>query len=183
MRVSRKNVTSATHAIPEIQFEDQELTSFGGLVMLQALLRDADLRARLRATVRHLPSSGGYCASRILLLMIVHLFIGWRRLRDLDYYCADPLVKRVVGLERMPSVSTLSRRLTEFDGRAVDNIRGLLRSLVAERAIAASPRRLTLDFDGSVISTKARGIEGTAVGYNTKSKGSRSYYGCRSVLT
>jgi hypothetical protein len=150
--------------------------------MLQALLRDADLRARLRATVRHLPSSGGYCASRILLLMIVHLFIGWRRLRDLDYYCADPLVKRVVGLERMPSVSTLSRRLTEFDGRAVDNIRGLLRSLVAERAIAASPRRLTLDFDGSVISTKARGIEGTAVGYNTKSKGSRSYYPLFAVM-
>ena len=39
MRVSRKAVTSATHAIPEIHFEEQELTSFGGLVMLQALLR------------------------------------------------------------------------------------------------------------------------------------------------
>ena len=176
MRVSRKDVASATHAIPEIRFEEQQLTSFGGLVMLQVLLQQLGFRSRLRATVQHLPSSGGYCASRILLLMIVHLFIGWRRLRDLDYYCTDPLVKRVVGLDRMPNVSTVSRRLAEFDDRSVDGLRSLLRGLVAERAIAASPRRLTLDFDGSVISTKARGIEGTATGYNGKGKGSRSYY-------
>jgi hypothetical protein len=35
---------------------------------------------------------------------------------------------------------------------------------------------LTIDFDGSVLSTKARRIEGTAVGYNSKHKGARSYY-------
>lgn len=182
MRVSRKDVTSATHAIPEIRFEEQELTSFGGLVMLQALLRETDLRSRLRSAVTHLSSSTGYCASRIVLLLIVHLFIGWRRLRDLDYYRTDPLVKRVVGLDRMPDVSTVSRRLTEFDERSVTNLRGLLRGIVAERAIAASPRRLTMDFDGSVITTKARGIEGTAVGYNSKSKGSRSYYPLFAVM-
>jgi hypothetical protein len=182
MRVSRKDVTSATHAIPEIRFEEQDLTSFGGLVMLQALLQETGLRSRLRATVRHLQSSNGYCASRIVLLMIVHLFLGWRRLRDLDYYRTDPLVKHVVGLDRMPDVSTLSRRLTEFDDLAVDNLRGLLRGIVGERAIAASPKRLTLDFDGSVISTKARGIEGTAVGYNAKAKGSRSYYPLFAVM-
>ena len=60
MRVSRKDVTSATHAIPEIRFEEQELTSFGGLVMLQTLLQEIGLRSRLRAAVRHLPSSSGY---------------------------------------------------------------------------------------------------------------------------
>ncbi len=182
MRVSRKSVASARHAVPEIRFEEQELTSFGGLVILQALLEELGLRSRLRAAVGHLSSGCGYCASRITLLMIVHLFIGFRRLRDLDYYSTDPLVKRVVGLDRMPNVSTLSRRLTEFDGHAVDNLRGLLRGLVAERAIAASPRRLTMDFDGSVISTKARGIEGTAIGYNPKSKGSRSYYPLFAVM-
>lgn len=59
MRVSRKDVTSATHAIPEVRFEEQELTSFGGLVMLQALLRETDLRARLRAAVGHLSAGSG----------------------------------------------------------------------------------------------------------------------------
>jgi hypothetical protein len=182
MRLSRKQVSSASHALPEVRFEDQELTSFGGLVLLQSLFGRLNLRSRLRAAVRHLPSSGGYCASRIVLLLVVHLALGWRRLRDLDYYRADPLVKRVVGLDRLPDVSTISRRLTEFDGRSIDNLRGLLREIVAKRAVAASPSRLTLDFDGSVISTKARGIEGTAVGYNTKKKGARSYYPLFAVM-
>lgn len=182
MRLSRKQVSSASHAIPEVRFEEQELTSFGGLVMVQALFSKLNLRSRLRAAVRHLPSGGGYCPSRIVLLLVVHLMLGWRRLRDLDYYRADPLVKRVVGLELLPDVSTLSRRLPAFDGRSIDNLRSLLRDIVAERAIAASPRRLTLDFDGSVISTKARGIEGTAIGYNTKKKGARSYYPLFAVM-
>jgi hypothetical protein len=182
MRVSRKQVTSATHAVPELRFEEQEMTSFGGLLIFQSLFKSIDLRTRLRAAVRHLPSSGAYCASRILLLLIVHLTLGWRRLRDIDYYRTDPLVKRVIGLDRMPDVSTVSRRLTEFDDAAISKLRGLLREIVSERAIAASPRCLTLDFDGSVITTKARGIEGTAVGYNTKKKGARSYYPLFAVM-
>lgn len=176
MRVSRRDVSSASHTIPEVRFEEQELTSFGGLVLFQALVQGIGLRERLRTAVRHLPTSRAYSASRILLLLVVHMFLGWRRLRDLDYYRDDPLVKRVVGLHRIPNVSTVTRRLREFDSRSVDQLRALLRDLVVERACSASPSRLTIDFDGSVISTKARRIEGTAVGYNVKSKGSRSYY-------
>ena len=176
MRVSRQDVSTTSHALPEVRFEEQELTSFGGLVLFQALDQGIGLRKRLRATVRHLSTSGAYSASRILLILIVHMFLGWRRLRDLDYYRDDPLVKRVVGLRRMPDVSTVSRRIREFDVRSVDQLRALLRELVSERACGSSPSRLTMDFDGSVVSTKARGIEGTAVGYNTKHKGARSYY-------
>ena len=36
--------------------------------------------------------------------------------------------------------------------------------------------RITLDFDGSVLTTNSRKTEGTAVGYNKKKKGARSYY-------
>lgn len=182
MRVSRKDVASATRSVPEVRFEEQELTSFGGLVIFQPLIESLKLRARLRSAVRHLPSSSGYCASRIVLLLIVHLFLGWRRLRDLDYYRTDPLVQHMVGLRRLPDVSTISRRLTEFDALSIGRLRGVLRGIVAERAVAASPRRLTLDFDGSVIGTKARGIEGTAIGYNAKAKGSRSYYPLFAVM-
>jgi len=77
MRVSRKDVSSASHALPEIRFEKQELTSFGGLVLLQAVDLSIGLRAQLRSAVRHLPTGGAYSASRILLLLIVHMFLGW----------------------------------------------------------------------------------------------------------
>jgi hypothetical protein len=47
--------------------------------------------------------------------------------------------------------------------------------MVLDRIRSIAPARLTLDFDGSVQSTK-RHAEGTAVGYCKKKKGARSYY-------
>jgi hypothetical protein len=44
-----------------------------------------------------------------------------------------------------------------------------------ERLVQLVPTRITLDFDGSVQSTR-RHAEGTAVGFNKKRKGARSYY-------
>ena len=64
MRLSRKKVTSATHAVPEIHFEEQELTSFGGLLVFQRLFNELDLRSRLRTTVRHLPDDAGGASDR-----------------------------------------------------------------------------------------------------------------------
>jgi len=73
----------------------------------------------------------------ITLLLIVHLMLGYRRLREMERYEEDPLV-----LDPLASL-------------------GLF--------------RLTMDFDGSVLST-GRVAEGTAVGFNKKKKGQRSYY-------
>jgi hypothetical protein len=83
MRSSRKQVSSASHSIPKVRFAEHALTSFGGLVVFQAFLQSIDLRARLRASLRHLSSSAAYDFSRIVLLLIVHTLLGSRRLRDL----------------------------------------------------------------------------------------------------
>ena len=45
----------------------------------------------------------------------------------------------------------------------------------AERIVSHALPRITLDFDGSVQSTK-RKAQGAAVGFNKKKKGARSYY-------
>ena len=47
--------------------------------------------------------------------------------------------------------------------------------MVLERIRSLVLPRVTLDFDGSVQSTKRR-AEGTAVGFNKEKKGARSYY-------
>jgi hypothetical protein len=101
--------------------------------------------------------------------------LGFRQLRDCQYYRDDPLAQRVLGLKRLPDVATLSRMLKEAEPENVENLRLLLREMVFERLRIVGPGRVTLDFDGSVQST-SRFAEGTAVGYNTKKKGARSYY-------
>jgi hypothetical protein len=52
--------------------------------------------------------------------------LGYRKLQDLDYYQDDPLVKSLLGLRRLPDVSTVSRALRSVDQGAIDKVRALV---------------------------------------------------------
>jgi hypothetical protein len=178
MKHSRKSVEGKTHAVPQLRFEpptERRLTSLSGLVLLQAFFQAIGLKARLAACFRHTRAGKVYSRATVFLQLIVHLLLGYRELRDSHHYRDDPMVQRLLGLKRLPDAATLSRVLKEADPKSVEALRELLRSLVVERLRALGLSRLTLDLDGSVLST-ARRAEGTAVGFNKKKKGARSYY-------
>lgn len=175
MKYSKAQNRANFHKLPELRFEDQKLTSFSGLLLFQALFARLNLKDRLKRCFTHLDSSSTYGAHRIVLLLIVHLILGFRRLRDVSYYRDDPMVARVVGLRRLPDVSTISRALAKLDPRSVEAVRGLSQGLVLDALEREQLARHTLDFDGSLLSSSGH-AEGTAVGFNPKKKGARSYY-------
>jgi Transposase DDE domain group 1 len=175
VKLRRSDVRRQAHAIPALKFESQSLTSFSGLVLFQQLFAALNLSARLRIGFRHLTAGKVFGPATIFLQLVVHLLLGFRELRDSRAYRDDPLVKRILGLGRLPDVSTVSRMLQKADAKSVENLRRLLREMLFERLAALKLTRITLDFDGSVQSTR-RHAEGTAVGYNKKRKGARSYY-------
>ena len=121
------------------------------------------------------PGAPGFGRATLFLQLIVHVLLGFRDLHDSRAYRDDPMVRRVLGLEHLPDVSTLSRMLKDADQRSVEHLRRLLRELLFERLAILGLARVTLDFDGSVLSTR-RHAEGPAVGYNKKRKGERRYY-------
>jgi hypothetical protein len=166
-----------------VSYDDaKRLTSFSGLVLFFALFRALDLQGRLRRCFAHLGRGRVFGSARVLLQLVVHVVLGFRQLRDRDYYAEDPLVCRLLGVTRLPDVATISRTLAAADARAVGNVRGLLRDLVLERLTSEGVARVTIDFDGSVLSTSRR-AEGSAVGYNPKRKGARSYYPLFAVIS
>ena len=175
MKFRRSEVRRQAHALPVIKFESQSLTSFAGLVLFQQLFAVLGLKARLRACFRHLAAGQIFGRATIFLQLIVHLLLGFRELRDSRAYRDDPMVQRLLGLNRLPDVATISRMLKGADAKTVDHLRRLLRDMLFERLATLGLARITLDFDGSVLSTRRR-AEGTAVGYNKKRKGERSYY-------
>lgn len=176
MKFSKAKIFSRVFKIPEIKFEDQRLTSFAGLVLYQPLFQQLELKERFKRCFAHLKVSEIFAHHIIMLLLVFHLIMGFRKLRDLDYYRDDPLVKRLLGLGRLPDVSTVSRALRSVDKTAIDKVRALCRDLVISRLQKLGLARITMDFDGSVIWTTQRRAEGTAVGYNKRKKGARSYY-------
>lgn len=175
MKISKSEVHWKARALPEIRFEDQQLTSFAGLIVFQPLFERLALKRRLSECFAHLKVSPIFGHGTIAMLLIVHLLVGYRRLAELRFYEDDPLVRRVLGLRRLPDVATVSRTLDGVDKQAVKAQRTLSRSIVLERLAVLAPARVTLDFDGSVLGT-TRWAEGTAVGYHKKKKGQRSYY-------
>lgn len=175
MKLRRSDVRRQAHAVPELKFENQSLTSYAGLVLFLQFFAALGLKARLRRCFRHLAPGKIFSRSTIFLQLVVHLLLGFRDLRDSRAYRDDPMVQRLLGLKRLPDVATLSRMLKEADEQCVRHLRHLLRDMLFERLASLGLARITLDFDGSVQSTR-RHAEGTAVGYNKKRKGARSYY-------
>lgn len=171
MKHSRKSTRQKASALPELKFETQRLTSFAGLVVMQAYLASIGLRKRLARCFQHVTNGRIYGRSMVFLQLVIHLMLGYRDLRDSVHDRDDPMVKRLLGVRRLPDTSTISRIMKETDGRSIRR----LRSDVLDNLRALDPSRITLDFDGSVQSTD-RHAEGAAVGFNKKKKGARSYY-------
>jgi len=172
---SKADVRGKVRPALDVRFEAQNLTSYSGLILFQHFFSLIGIKERLWGCFRHLKGSPIYSHHVLMMLLVVHLIIGHRRLRDVDYYRDDEMVKRVLGLKRLPDVSTISRSLRSADEFSVEKVRGESTNLVVERLSAEALSRVTLDFDGSVLST-GRHAEGTAVGFNKKKKGMRSYY-------
>lgn len=175
MKYSKKSVTTKANAIPELRFEDHRLTSFAGLVVIQKFFQVIAFKDRLKRCFRHLSQGKTFDRATVFMQLVIHILLGYRELRDAAHYQDDPLVLRVLGLKQPPDVSTISRMLKEADEKSVKKLRRLLTDMVVERIRSLALSRITFDFDGSVQSTKRR-AEGTAVGFNKKKKGSRSYY-------
>ena len=119
MKSSKAEIQAKFHKIPVIRFEDQKLTSFSGLLIFQVLFSRLRLKERLKKCFEHMKVSPIFGRHLVVLLLIVHLVMGFRRLREIDYYRDDPLVLRLMGLRRLPDVSTISRPLCQMEGEGV----------------------------------------------------------------
>jgi Transposase DDE domain group 1 len=151
------------------------MTSFSGLVVFQLLFKRLELKARLRRAFGAADRGRSFGLAVVVLQLVVQVLLGFRRLRDRDYFADDPLLCRVMGVLRLPDVATVSRTLASATAAHVEALRQLLRELVLDRLSTLELATVTLDFDGSVQSTR-RHAEGSAVGYNKQRKGARSYY-------
>ncbi len=176
MKFSRPQTRRKYKKIPSLQFEvDSPMTACAGLVLFQALFGRLDLKTRLNRCFSHLDGDAVYRHGLVLLQLVVQILLGYRHLRARDLIAGDPMVLRLLGVTRLADVATISRVLSGADAQSVVAMRGVSRDLVLERVSSEKPRVVTLDFDGTVQSTTGH-AEGTAVGFNKKKKGARSYY-------
>jgi hypothetical protein len=159
----------------KIEFAQQDITAFGGLELLRRYLALIELGCKVRRVFSQYEVGGDYRALDMILVIVVLILVGGRRLDHLNYVCDDPLVKRFCGLLRMPSERSVSRWLKRFTQKSLMALVEINSQIVSEAIEKLSLGRLTIDVDGSVITTGAT-VQWAYRGFNPHHRKDPSYY-------
>ena len=175
MRLRRAELRKRVNGGLELRFESEGLTSYAGLALLQRFFKRIDLGRQIREAIgRALPASD-YGTSRVVMLLLTMLISGGRRLRHLGHLRNDPIVARTCGLESLPTARSVARWLGAFETAGVDALCRLNERVSAEGVREVGQTRLTIDIDGSVVSTGLQ-VEGAERGFNPHHRKAPSYY-------
>lgn len=158
-----------------LRFEHRGLTSYAGLEFVRRYFDALGVIGLLRRELAAALPPTDFGVSAMVLVVLTLLISGGRRLRHVLYLAGDPVVLRLCGLRRLPTPRTIGRWLAAFRARHLPHLQWL-NALVVARAIRhAGLRRLTIDVDGSVVSTGLQ-VEGARRGYNPHHRKVPSYY-------
>lgn len=175
MRLSRALLRRRVNAPATFRFAQSGLTSCGGLELIRTYLRQIDFTHRLQESLgRRLPATD-YGVGSMILLLLALILTGGRRLRHLRSLSDDPVVARFCGLSQLPSDRSVGRWLARFDAVHVDALLQLNETVAADVIRSQGLTRLTLDIDGSVVSTGLQ-VEGARRGFNPHRRKVPSYY-------
>jgi hypothetical protein len=175
MRLRKRTLGCRVNGDLTLEFGDERLTSYSGLELLARRLRELNFNHLLRESFRGIPFHGDYGIVMLVRLFLAMLWTGGRRLRHVRFLSRDPMVQRVAGLQVVPDERTLSRWLKQFNQRALARLRVLNLKLIVTRIQALGLRRLTLDLDGSVVSTGLQ-VAWAQRGFNPHHRKVPSYY-------
>jgi len=173
--LSRADFHSACKGFFKIEFASQDITAFGGLELIGRYFRLIKLHRRVQSIFARYGVGGDYRAIDMILVIVVLILVGGRRLDHLNYLCEDPLVKRFCGLLRLPRERSVARWLKRFTHKTLEALVELNSEIVCETILKERLGRLTLDIDGSVITTGAS-VAWAFRGFNPHHRKDPSYY-------
>src|SRR5437870_4748161 len=173
MRLSVASLRRMIKGKLHVEFVRQELTSYSGLEVFRRYLRQYELPHRLRAACA--ATGSDYGGGRLALLVLALLYVGARRLEHLRYVAGDPLIARFCGLARIPTARTVANWLRHFTTATLAPLVQLNHDLVIEVIARLQLPRLTIDVDGTVVST-GNTVAWAFRGFNPHHKKDPSYY-------
>ena len=129
-----------------ISFTDQRLTAHGGMIVWSHFLHQKRFRHHLRAVLPHQPTSpNAYAPTDIALGYLGGILAGADKLSRVAWRQSDPAIAQVLGIEAIPSQSTLSRFFDVFTQRTCNVLAGLHRQAVY--SLPSCSEGYTLDLD------------------------------------
>lgn len=175
MRRRKADLAARVNGDLRVEFTGSGLTSYAGLELLLRYARALNLNGLLRRHLAILPLRGDFGAVAMVRLLVGLLIVGGRRLEHVGYVEGDPLIHRFAGLAHLPSPRTVSRWLKNFKAAWIESLQRLNAELIAPVVRRLPLKTLTVDVDGTVVSTGLR-VERAFRGYNPHHRKVPSYY-------
>lgn len=150
-----------------IGFTDQRLTAHGGLAVWTRFITERGLREQLRTVLPHAPTSpNAYDPCDTALGFIGGILCGADKLARVAHLAHDPAVAEVLGIEAVPSQSTLSRFFARCGRSAAEALSDLHRWALMD--LPSRDNGYTLDLDSFSLLHEDGRQEGVRVGYTRK---------------
>lgn len=147
-----------------ISFTDQRLTAHGGMMVWSQFLHQSAFRTQLAKVLPHAPTSNhAYDPADVALGFLGGILSGADKLSRIAYLRQDPAIPQVLGIEAVPSQSTLSRFLATFRQSTSEGLTALHRWAV--RRLPSERDGYTLDLDSWALLHEDGHQEGVQVGY------------------
>lgn len=175
MRRRKRDLAARVNGQLRIEFKPEHLTSFGGLELVDRYLRLIGFNNLLRNAFAKTPIHGDFSVVAMARLFIGLLLVGARRLRHVRFVSQDPMMRRFSQLAALPDERTLSRWLGRFDRDSLRSLDAVNRKVVFDDVRKLGLRTLTLDVDGTIVST-GLGVEWAQRGFNPHHRKVPSYY-------
>lgn len=149
----------------DVEFTDKPVTPWGGLVLFSGLARQIGLEQALRdALPFRLTSPNATDPVEIVLAFMASVLTGSRRLAHIERLRWDEPVRRMLGLKRVASDSTLARFFRRFTAGKVTEV---FESLLRWQLKLIQLQEEILDLDSSIMERYGK-QEGAFLGYNPK---------------
>jgi hypothetical protein len=175
VRLRKQEISRRINSDLTIEFAKQDLTSYSGLEFFRRYFALIKLNSRIRSAFAGYSLSGDYSVVHLIMVFVALWLTGGRRLRHIPFIAEDPLVQRLCGLKTLPSDRTVSRWLGQFTNDALQALIALNSEIVTEKLRVMNLARVTLDFDGTVLSCGDR-VKWAARGYNPHNRHAKSLY-------
>ena len=157
----------------ELQFTDEEISSWGGLSILKKMLDKSGFIRHLETLPLPVQGSNrGYDPVQLFVQFMASVWCGANRYAHLDVTRFDYGIQRLFGWERMPEHKAFQRYFKKFDiARTQQVFGGLYRWLFSQLQFD----NFTMDIDSSVL-TRYGEQQGARKGYNKQKPGRNSQH-------
>lgn len=152
----------------QLSFTDKEITPWGGLALMNRLLKKMRFREALQAAGLPLQGSNrGYAPEQLIEQFLIGVWCGANRFEHMEVTRQDEAIRQIFGYERMAGHKAFMRHFGKFTQGTNQRVFGHLYRWFYEQL---SFDNFTLDMDSTVMSRYGN-QEGARRGYNPHKPG------------